>query len=420
MAFKIFLSPPQMGGNEQQYVSDVFASNYIAPLGEFVNRFEGDIKAYTHSPNALALNAGTAALHLALRVGGITQGDIVLASSFTFIGSIDAILYQGAEPVFIDSDLDSWNLNPELLIKAIELLPKKPKALILTHLYGQCAKIYEIMEICKKYGILLIEDAAESLGAFYDGKHSGSFGEFGALSFNGNKIITCSGGGMLLGKDREKIEKARFYSTQARENLPYYEHLDYGYNYRLSNVCAAIGVGQLEQIEQRVAKRREIFEWYKENLPYYEHLDYGYNYRLSNVCAAIGVGQLEQIEQRVAKRREIFEWYKESLKQVEQKLEFMPEIPNSRGNRWLTTLRFLDSKINPLDLVDYLAKAGVESRPLWKPMHLQPLFKNSKAFVNGVSQKLFESGICLPSGGALEKNDIDWISNLILDFIKSC
>lgn len=373
MAFKIFLSPPQMGGNEQQYVSDVFASNYIAPLGEFVNRFEGDIKAYTHSPNALALNAGTAALHLALRVGGITQGDIVLASSFTFIGSIDAILYQGAESVFIDSDLDSWNLNPELLVKAIESLPKKPKALILTHLYGQCAKIYEIMEICKQYGILLIEDAAESLGAFYDGKHSGSFGEFGALSFNGNKIITCGGGGMLLGKDREKIEKARFYSTQARENLPYYEHLDYGYNYRLSNVCAAIGVGQLEQIEQRVAKRREIFEWYKE-----------------------------------------------SLKQVEQRLEFMPEIPNSRGNRWLTTLRFLDSKINPLDLVDYLAKAGVESRPLWKPMHLQPLFKDSKAFVNGVSQKLFESGICLPSGGALEKNDIDWISNLILDFIKSC
>lgn len=372
MAFKIFLSPPQMGGNEQQYVGDVFASNYIAPLGEFVNRFETDIKSYTHSPNALALNAGTAALHLALRVSGIAQGDIVLASSFTFIGSIDAILYQGAEPVFIDSDLDSWNLDPALLIKAIESLPKKPKALVLTHLYGQCAKIYEIMEICSNYGILLIEDAAESLGAFYDGRHSGSFGEFGALSFNGNKIITCGGGGMLLGKDREKIEKARFYSTQARENLPYYEHLDYGYNYRLSNVCAAIGVGQLEQIEQRVAKRREIFTWYKQ-----------------------------------------------SLEQVSQQLEFMPEIPSSRGNRWLTTLRFLDSKINPLALVDHLAKEGIESRPLWKPMHLQPLFKNSKSFVNGVSQMLFDSGVCLPSGGALEKNDIDLISSLILDFIKS-
>lgn len=373
MAFKIFLSPPQISGKEQQYVNEVFKSNYIAPLGAFVNRFEEEIKAYTCSPNALALNAGTAALHLALRVSGIVKNDIVLASSFTFIGSIDAILYQGAIPVFIDSDLDSWNLDPKLLLNAINALPKKPKALILTHLYGQCAKIYEIMEICKEYGILLIEDAAESLGTFYDGKHSGSFGEFGALSFNGNKIITSGGGGMLLGADREKIEKARFYSTQARENLPYYEHLDYGYNYRLSNVCAAIGVGQLEQIEQKVAKRREIFEWYKE-----------------------------------------------SLAQVEQRLEFMPEIPNSRGNRWLSTLRFLDSKINPLALVDYLAKEGIESRPLWKPMHLQPLFRDSKSFVNGVSQKLFESGICLPSGGGLEKGDIDLISGLILDFIKSC
>ncbi|TLD79883.1 UDP-N-acetylbacillosamine transaminase [Helicobacter sp. MIT 11-5569] len=375
MGFEIFLSPPQMGGNEQKYVADVFESNYIAPLGAFVNRFEEDIKSYTHCSNALALNSGTAALHLALRVSEITQGDFVLASSFTFIGSIDAILYQGAIPVFIDSDLDSWNLDPSLLVKAIESLPKKPKALILTHLYGQCAKIAEIMEICKQYGILLIEDAAESLGAFYDGKHSGSFGEFGALSFNGNKIITSGGGGMLLGKDKEKIEKARFYSTQARENLPYYEHIDYGYNYRLSNVCAAIGVGQLEQIEQKVVKRREIFSWYNMAL------------------------------------------YKQTESQI---LEFMPEIPNSRGNRWLTTLRFLDAKINPLALVEFLAQKGIESRPLWKPMHLQPLFRDSIVFSNGVSQKLFESGICLPSGGALDKNAVDRISDLILDFIKSC
>lgn len=375
MGFRIFLSSPQMSGNEQQYVQEAFESNYIAPLGAFVNALETDIKSYTASPNALALHSGTAALHLALRVSGIGQGDFVLASSFTFIGSIDAILYQGAIPIFIDSDLESWNLSPKLLIRALESLPKKPKALIVTHLYGQCAKIAEIAEICAQYGILLLEDAAESLGAFYGEKHSGTFGEFGVLSFNGNKIITTSGGGMLLGKNQEKIEKARYYSTQARENLPYYEHLDYGYNYRLSNICAAIGVGQLEQIEAKVAKRREIFKWYQEALH----------------------------------------------KEVEsQTLEFMPEIPNSRGNRWLTTLRFLNPKVNPLALVESLAKVGIESRPLWKPMHLQPLFRDSTSFVDGTSQKLFESGICLPSGGALEKCTIDEIVSLIQKFLKNC
>lgn len=374
MGFRIFLSPPQMSGKEQDYVNEAFASNYIAPLGAFVNRLEEEMKLYTKSPYALALNSGTAALHLALRVSGITQGDYVLASSFTFIGSIDAILYQGATPIFIDSDLESWNLNPKLLVCAIESLPKKPKALIVTHLYGQCAKIAEIAEICAQYGILLIEDAAESLGTFYAGKHSGSFGEYGVLSFNGNKIITTSGGGCLLGKDKEKIEKARYYSTQARENLPFYEHLDYGYNYRLSNICAAIGVGQLEQIEAKVAKRRKIFAWY---------------------CEALK----SEVES--------------------QRIEFMPEIPNSRGNRWLTTLRFLEPKLNPLACVDLLAKEGIESRPLWKPMHLQPLFKDSLAFADGTSQRLFESGICLPSGGALEKRDIDEIASLIQKFLKN-
>lgn len=374
MGFRIFLSPPQMSGKEQDYVNEAFASNYIAPLGAFVNRLEEEMKLYTKSPYALALNSGTAALHLALRVSGITQGDYVLASSFTFIGSIDAILYQGAIPIFIDSDLESWNLNPKLLVCAIESLPKKPKALIVTHLYGQCAKIAEIAEICAQYGILLIEDAAESLGTFYAGKHSGSFGEYGVLSFNGNKIITTSGGGCLLGKDKEKIEKARYYSTQARENLPFYEHLDYGYNYRLSNICAAIGVGQLEQIEAKVAKRRKIFAWY---------------------CEALK----SEVES--------------------QRIEFMPEIPNSRGNRWLTTLRFLEPKLNPLACVDLLAKEGIESRPLWKPMHLQPLFKDSLAFADGTSQRLFESGICLPSGGALEKRDIDEIASLIQKFLKN-
>lgn len=369
MGFAIFLSPPQMCGKEQEYIADVFKSNYIAPLGEFVCRFEKDIQDYTGAKGALALNSGTAALHLALRVSGVEAGDFVLASSFTFIGSVDAILYQGAIPVFVDSDLDSWNLSPELLRQAIESLPKPPKALILTHLYGQCAKLDAIIEICKAYNILLIEDAAESLGAFYNKKHTGTFGDFGVLSFNGNKIITSSGGGMLLSNDVEKIEKARYYSTQARENLPYYEHTDYGYNYRLSNVCAAIGVGQLEQIEDKVAKRREIFNWYCEFLD-------------------------------------------------TKTIAFMPEIAGTRGNRWLTTLHFLDARVNPLELVEYLAQLKIESRPLWKPMHLQPLFRDAKAFTNGVSQKLFESGICLPSGGALEKGDVKRISSFVLDFLK--
>lgn len=373
MSFRIFLSPPQMGKNEQKYVKEAFDSNYIAPLGEFVNRFERDAISYTKSPNALALNSGTSALHLALRVGGIGAGDYVLASSFTFIGSIDAILYEGAIPVFIDSEIETWNLCPRLLEESLEMLKKDnvyPKALIVTHLYGQCAKIDEINEICQKYGVLLIEDAAESLGAFYKGKHTGTIGRFGALSFNGNKIITTSGGGMLLGRNEELMQKARYYSTQARENLPYYEHEDYGYNYRLSNICAAIGVGQLEEIELKVQKRREIFSWYQD-----------------------AMSDLE--------------------------VEFMPELTDTRGNRWLTTLSFKNSNVQPLSIVEILAKNGIESRPLWKPMHLQPVFKNAVSFVNGVSQNLFESGICLPSGGALQKNDIDEISSIIRKYIKS-
>lgn len=369
MSLRIFLSPPQMGTKEQVYVKEVFESNYIAPLGEFVNRFEKAMSSYTHSPNALALNSGTSALHLALRVSQITSGDYVLASSFTFIGSIDAILYQGAIPVFIDSDEDSWNLSPVLLEKALKELFPKPKALILTHLYGQCAKLDEIIALCKAYDVLLIEDAAESLGAFYKGQHTGTFGEFGALSFNGNKIITTSGGGMLLAKSQEKLNKARYYATQARDNQPYYEHQDYGYNYRLSNVCAAIGVGQLEEIEAKVAKRREIFSWYEELL-----------------------------------RGEA--------------VEFMPELPDTRGNRWLTTLRFNNPKANPLALVDLLAQKGIESRPLWKPMHLQPLFKKALSFCNGVSQDLFQSGICLPSGGALSQNDVEEIASYVKDYLK--
>ena len=335
-----------MSGKEQQYIAEVFKSNYIAPLGAFVNRFEESIKEYTGASNALALSSATAGLHLALRVLGIGKDDIVLASTFTFIGSISSILYQGATAVFIDSD-ESWNLSPTLLKKAIRELDKKPKALILTHLYGQMAKMDEIVAICKENNIYLIEDSAESLGATYRGEQSGTFGDLGVYSFNGNKILTTSGGGMLVSQNEEWIERAKFLSTQAKEPYLHYEHKEYGYNYRMSNVLASIGVAQMEVLESRIERKREIFNFYQR--------------------------ELEDIEE----------------------ISFMPEIEHSQGNRWLTTIVF--QKTNPRDIIDGLECVNAESRPLWKPMHLQPLFTNSVRFVDGHSENLFKKGLCLPS-----------------------
>uniref|UniRef100_UPI00261A248B UDP-N-acetylbacillosamine transaminase n=1 Tax=uncultured Campylobacter sp. TaxID=218934 RepID=UPI00261A248B len=336
-----------MSGKEQEYINEVFKSNYIAPLGEYVNKFEASVANYAGAQDALALNSGTSAIHLALRVLGIGAGDVVLASTFTFMASVSPILYQGATPVFVDSD-ESWNLSPELLKKAIANSPKKPKALVVTHLYGQAAKMKEICEICEQENIAVVEDAAEALGGFYNGKALGTFGRLGAYSFNGNKIITTSGGGMLVG-EKELVEKARFYSTQAREPFLHYEHKDYGYNYRLSNVLGAIGTAQMEVLEQRVIKKREIFEKYQKELP---------------------------------------------------ELEFMPEIANSRGNRWLTTALFKEKGAH-LRVIDALAKENIESRPLWKPMHMQPVFEGALAFTDGTSEEMFARGICLPSGTAM-------------------
>lgn len=336
-----------MSGKEQEYINEVFKSNYIAPLGEYVNKFEASVSSYAGAPDALALNSGTSAIHLALRVLGIGAGDVVLASTFTFMASVSPILYQGATPVFVDSD-ESWNLSPELLKKAIANSPKKPKALVVTHLYGQAAKMKEICEICERENIAIVEDAAEALGGFLNGKALGTFGRLGAYSFNGNKIITTSGGGMLVG-EKELVEKARFYSTQAREPFLHYEHKDYGYNYRLSNVLGAIGTAQMEVLEARVIKKREIFEQYKKELP---------------------------------------------------ELEFMPEIANSRGNRWLTTALFKEKGAH-LRAIEALAKENIESRPLWKPMHMQPVFEGALAFTDGTSEEMFARGICLPSGTAM-------------------
>ncbi len=352
---KIFLSPPHMSGKEQQYIAEVFESNYIAPLGAFVERFEKSICDYTGAKYALATNTATAALHLALRVLGIGSGDYVLASTFTFIGSVSAILYQNATPVFVDSD-ESWNISPVLLKQAIKESPRKPKALIVTHLYGQVCKLDEIAAICKEEGIFLIEDAAESLGASYKGQQSGTFGDMGVYSFNGNKILTTSGGGMLVSDNAEWIEKAKFLSTQAKEDFLHYEHKEFGYNYRMSNVLAAIGVAQMEVLEKRVARRREIFSLYKEYL-----------------------GKIEEIH-------------------------FMTEIEESHGNRWLTTLTF--AQTDPQKIINALANEAIESRPLWKPMHLQPLFKDALSFGNGTSESLFSRGLCLPSGSSMSNEDV--------------
>lgn len=359
---KIFLSPPNMGGNELEYIKKVFESNYIAPLGEYVNKFENSVKNYTKSKYTLALNSGTAALHLALRVLGVKQGDVVLASSFTFMASVNPIMYEKCEPIFIDSD-ESWNLSPKLLKKAIKISPKKPKVLIVTHLYGQAAKMDEIMQICNENGIIVIEDAAEALGGFYKGKALGSIGKFGALSFNGNKIITTSGGGMLMSSDENLIAKARYYSTQARENFVHYEHLDYGYNYRLSNVLGAIGVGQMEVLEDRVKRKREIFDLYSR--------------LLSDEC-----------------------------------VEFMPEIEGSTGNRWLTTLLFKKQN-DHLKVIDELLKEDIESRPLWKPMHMQPVFKGKTCVIDGTCEDYFSRGICLPSGSDMSDESVNRVCEII-------
>ena len=360
---RLFLSPPHMSGKEQKYIAQAFESNYIAPLGPFVNRFEEIVQNYTSSPYALATINATSAIHLALRVLGIAKDDYVLASSFTFIGSISAVLYQNASPIFIDSDEKSWNLDPLLLEEAIKKSPKKPKALILTHLYGQCADIEAIALTCKEHGIYLIEDAAESLGATYKGRQSATFGDFGVYSFNGNKILSTSGGGILVSQNREWIEKASFYATQAKEDAPYYEHKEYGYNYRMSNILAAIGVAQMEVLNERIAQCRQIFSWYKEAL---HNID---------------------------------------------EISFMPELPNSEGNRWLTTLTL--SKTNPLHVIEKLEEHNIEARLLWKPMHLQPLFKESLHVSTGVSEKLFKQGLCLPSGTQMNHDDVIRIATII-------
>ncbi len=375
MPKRIYLSPPHMGTEERKLLIEAFESNWIAPLGPHVDAFEKEICAYLNGGYAAALSSGTAAVHLALILSGVGQDDEVLCQSFTFAGSSNPIVYQGARPVFVDSEPDTWNMDPELLEKAIkDRLQKgrKPKAVIAVHLYGQPAKLDDIVQICQTYDVPLIEDAAEALGSTYKEKKAGTYGRLGILSFNGNKIITTSGGGMLLSKDRILIERARFLATQARDEAAHYEHSQIGYNYRLSNLLAALGRGQLRVLEDRVRRKREIFDFYQKRL-----------------------GEIEGIT-------------------------FQPELPESRSNRWLTAI-IIDPRKTGCTREDIrltLEAENIESRPLWKPMHLQPVYRTAPAYVNGISERLFEHGLCLPSGTALTDDDLDRICRIIEKRIK--
>jgi dTDP-4-amino-4,6-dideoxygalactose transaminase len=366
---RILLSPPHMSGLEQEYVAEAFRSNWIAPLGPQVDAFEREFCELIGCDNALALCSGTAAIHLALVALGVGPGDEVLVSSFTFSASVNPVRYVGATPVFIDSEERSWNLDPSLLADVLARRAKEgrvPKALILVDLYGQTADMDSIVELCERYGVNLIEDAAEALGATHGGRSAGTFGRIGVFSFNGNKIITTSGGGMLVSAEQGLTEHARKLSTQARDKAPYYQHTEIGFNYRLSNILAAIGRGQLKVLDSRVRARRQNFEAYRK--------------------------ALDDIDG----------------------LTFMPEADWGRSNRWLTCLT-LDSELptNVSSVIEALAQEGIEARRLWKPMHLQPIFSSAERFGGSVSERLFSSGLCLPSGSSLSKEDLDRVAGII-------
>ncbi|MBD8004752.1 aminotransferase class I/II-fold pyridoxal phosphate-dependent enzyme [Bacillus norwichensis] len=374
----VYLSPPHMSGNEQKYIQDAFDSNWIAPLGPNVDQFEKEVASSVGVKGAVAVNSGTAAIHLALRLLGVGPGDTVLCSTLTFVASANPILYLGAKPVFIDSEPDTWNMSPQALERALKDAKADsalPKAILVVHLYGQISKMDEILNICNKFSVPVIEDAAESLGSTYKGRAGGTMGEFGIYSFNGNKIITTSGGGMLVSNNQHALDKARFWATQAKDNADHYEHSEIGFNYRMSNILAGIGRAQLEVLEHRVQSRRLIFNQYK--------------FYLSGLPG----------------------------------ITFMSELENSFSNRWLTSLLIDESQgVSKCDLLNFLHEANIEARHVWKPLHLQPLFKGTAYYPHNedehVAVELFEKGICLPSGSGMTKGQQAKVINRILDFFS--
>lgn len=376
---RIWLSLAQMGGEEQRFIKEAFDTNWVVPLGPNVNGFEQDLKHY-HALNkqeVVALSAGTAALHLGLIMLGVERDDEVICQSFTFSASANPITYQGAKPVFVDSEPDTWNMDPALLREAIEdriqKTGRKPKAIIPVHLYGMPAKMDEIIAIAQEYEIPILEDAAEAIGSEYKGKKCGTLGVYGALSFNGNKMITTSGGGALICPNREAADRVTFYATQAREQAPHYQHEKIGYNYRLSNICAGIGRGQMQVLDEHIARRRTIHSLYSQ-----------------------GLGSISGIE--------------------------VQQNPSTQfnSNFWLTTI-LIDPKQTGFDREQLrlrLEEENIESRPLWKPMHLQPVFASCPYYGGSVSEELFERGLCLPSGSALSDDDIARVIEVIKSFTR--
>jgi len=374
---KVWLSSPHMGNEEAKFVTEAFETNWVSPVGPHITKFEEALAAYNKISHCAALSSGTAAIHLALILLGAKRGDEVICSSFTFSGSCNPIAYQGATPVFVDSEVSTWNMDPALLegaiVDRVRKTGRKPKAIIVVHLYGTPARIEDIMNVAKRHEIPVIEDAAEALGATYKGKPLGTFGDLGIYSFNGNKIITTSGGGALVSENEGWIKQARFLSTQARDPAPHYQHSEIGYNYRLSNICAGIGRGQMLVLDERVRQRRANFDFYARTL-----------------------GDLPGVY-------------------------FLPEPEHSFSNRWLTTVLFDPAHTGGVTRENIrlaLDAQNIESRPLWKPMHAQPVFKDAPAYVNGVSDRLFDQGLCLPSGSNLPAADRDQVAEIIRQKLK--
>lgn len=372
MGKRIYLASPHMGGAEQAYVAEAFETNWVAPLGPNVNEFEKELAHRVGTSHAAALSSGTAAIHLGLKALGVSPGDVVFCSTLTFSASCNPIIYEGATPVFIDSEINSWNMSPNALRKAFE--DYTPKAVVVVHLYGQSADMDEIKAICDEHGVPILEDAAESLGATYKGQASGTLGEIGIYSFNGNKIITTSGGGMMISNHQAYVEKARFWATQAREAARHYEHKELGYNNRMSNVLAGIGRGQLQVLETRIQQKKAIFKRYEE-----------------------------------------------AFKEIEG-LNMMPIREYGEPNYWLScAILDAECQIKPLDIILALETENIESRPIWKPMHLQPIFKDYPYYMDdnhSVSEDVFNRGICLPSDTKMTIEEQEYVIEIIKSLFK--
>lgn len=362
---RIYLATPHMSdeGYEMAFVQEAFDTNWVAPVGKNVTEFENEFAEFVGIKHAAALSSGTAALHMALKAAGVGRGDVVFCQSLTFSASANPIIYQNAIPVFIDSDFETWNMSPAALEEAFKAYPNA-KVVIVVHLYGMAADLDPIKEICDRHGAVLIEDAAESLGTFYKDQHTGTVGQYGVFSFNGNKIITTSGGGMLVGNNGDKISKSRFWATQAKDKAPYYQHSELGFNYRMSNVCAGIGRGQLKVLNDRVRKKREIYDYYKK--------------------------ELEDLPG----------------------LQMMPINDWNEPNCWLSCI-YLTGKVRPGDILQALEAENIEARPIWKPMHTQPLYEGCDYYGGQVAEELFENGLCLPSDTKFDKEDLLRITSII-------